>query len=163
MLTHKNPRNIKMFKEFEIGKPVSKLSEENNLSKSRVSEILTKIGHRKAYENWLNEVKANYASGLRPTYLTANLKTKNYNSWGWGIFDDAIKNTYAYYWMYEVLGIETLEQFDETPNPSLLRVCTIGPIILLQMREASKQFKKESKQFKNDKSYEQTTFGLEGA
>ena len=157
MLTHKNPRNIKMFEEFNVGKPVSELCEENNLSKSRVSEIITKIGHRKDYENWLNKMKANYASGLRPTYLAANLAAKNCNSWGgWGIFDDAIKNTYVYYWMYEALGIETLEQFDETPNPSLLRVCTIGPIILLQMREASKQFK-------NDKSCEKTTVGLERA
>lgn len=158
MLTHKNPRNIKMFEEFNGGKPVSKISEENNLSKSRVSEIITKMGYRKDYEKWLSEMKTNYASGLRPTYLTAD----NFDVWGrtgWGIFDDAMKNTYAYYWMYEALGIETLEQFDETPNPSLLRVCRIGPITLLQMREASKQFKEESKQFKNDKSCGQTTVG----
>lgn len=159
MLTHENPRNIKMFEEFNGGKLVSKISEENNLSKSRVSEIITKMGYRKDYEKWLNEMKTNYASGLRPTYLTKNLETKNFNSWGWGIFDDAIKDTCAYYWMYEDLGIETLEQFDETPNPPLLRVCRIGPITLLQMREASKQFKEESKQFKNDKSCGQTTVG----
>ena len=57
MLTHENPRNIKMFEEFNGCKLVSKISEENNLSKSRVSEIITKMGYRKDYEKWLSQQK----------------------------------------------------------------------------------------------------------